>query len=292
MKTGVIAILGFLFSLSLQAEEFSSECKTFAPPLKGGYCVHVPNANKSKDFAYHFHGMGGSEESWQNGWYYTEQIRREWKNSGAMIPTVISVSFGPLWALAEKNQSPASGLFEVFTQQVLPAIEAQLGGLRGRRVLFGESMGGFNAIQMGFKTSLFSKVAVLCAPMSETSPFASPQELEDSAKQSAAWNYYQQTSNPNMVIEKFKLAAQLARGFYPTPTDWDAGNPLALALTKRMISTEFYVAVGFYDVYAAYEGNEKFVSLLNNNGIYPEWRPQWGDHCSFDIPSLAQFLVK
>jgi len=98
------------------------------------------------------------------------QVRSEWAKNHERVPTVISVSFGPVWLLAEKNGSPYSGLLNAFTEKVMPMLEAQLGGLHGRRLIVGESMGGFNTLQVALKTRLFAKAAALCAPMAGVSP--------------------------------------------------------------------------------------------------------------------------
>ncbi len=283
--------LALLLSAPVFAADFQVQCQKFPAPLPGGFCVHAPVTGGSTDVVYHLHGLGGNEMAWQDQWFYTQQIRAEWEASGAAIPTVISISFGPLWLLAEKNTSEASGLFEIFTRQVLPMIEANLGGVKGRRILVGESMGGFNSVQLSLKTDLFAKVAILGSPMSEVSPFASETDVDAYVKKSSAWRYYQK-EDPSMVTTAVQRSIELARYFFPSPAEWDQGSPLALAAAKRASYPRFYVSVGFYDRYVSYEANERFVNLLRSNGANVEWRPLWGGHLAMDIPSLAKFLVE
>lgn len=268
--------------------EYNVKCDKFAAPLSGGYCIHSPVSSYSRDIVYHLHGRGGSENDWQDVWYYPEQIRQQWKERRANAPTVVSISFGPIWLLAEKNASVNSGLFEVLTQKIIPSIESQLGGLRGRRIVVGESMGGFNTVQLALKTDLFSKAAILCAPMSEISPFDNPDVIKEHIEKSSAYAYYKNT-DPNVVFNTTMGVTELAKGFYSTPEDYTRANPLLLA--KNPNRTRLYVAAGYYDVYALYEGNQKFVDLLREQRRTVEWRPQWGGHCAIDIPSLASFLV-
>jgi len=282
-------VFAFFTALQVHATDFNTSCAKFSPPLSGGYCVHVPTRWRSSDIVYHLHGRGGSEADWQDPWYYTGQIQTEWKNMRVPRPVVISVSFGPLWLLAERNASPYSGLFEVFTRQVMPSIEAQLGGLRGRRIIFGESMGGFNTSQLALKTNLFHKAAILCAPMSEVSPFAGLNVIQSHVEKSAAHAYWKDR-DPDVVFNTVKEVITLVRGFFSTERDYARANPLVLAQHSRS-RTELYVAAGFHDVYALFEGNERFSSILRLNHRQVEWRPQWGGHCAMDIPSLARFLV-
>jgi hypothetical protein len=286
------SILLFVFlvvGLQVSATDFTTTCANFAPPLRGGYCIHTPTRHRSRDIVYHLHGRDGSQLDWQDRFNYPEQIRTEWKKHHAYLPTVISISFGPLWLLAEKNASPYSGLFEAFTQQVIPSLEASLGGLRGRRIIVGESMGGFNTSQMALKTNLFQKAAILCAPMSEVSPFDTPEVIKAYIEKLAAWDYYKD-DQPNLVYDTMMEAVQLVKGFYPTEKDYQRANPLLLAASTHT-HTQLYVAAGYYDKYSLYEANEKFVGVLQRHGRQVKWHPQWGGHCAMDIPSLARFLV-
>ncbi len=287
----------FLFSLILgtpllsSATDFTTKCDKFPAPLPGGYCVHIPNSNGSGDILYHLHGAGNSELTWGEEWYYTSQIRKEWKQHGFQVPTVVSVSFGPIWLLAEKNTSPQSGLLELFTQTIMPMIESKIGNIK-RRVVFGESMGGFNSVQLAFKTDLFDKVGILCAPMTEVSPFLNKEDLYSHVKKSSAWQYYKD-HDPESVLRHVDRLVELATAFYPTEEDWKKADPLQLAKRRKSAkSPKFYSSAGFYDVYALYEGNELFAERLKKRGFDIEWRPMWGGHCTMDIPSLAKFLLE
>lgn len=208
------------------------------------------------------------------------------------FPTVVSISFGPIWVLAEKNASPVSGLFEAMTKMVIPSIEHILGGLKGRRILVGESMGGFNSIQLALKTTLFEKAGIVCAPMAEkVSPFSTPEETKAFIEHSVGWQYYKD-HDPETVKTAVGEMMQLSRGFFPTPEDFKGANPLTLAAEANpKITPTLYIANGFYDRYLSYESTETFVKLLKNRGVKTSWRPQWGGHCSIDIPTLARFLV-
>ena len=281
----------FLLFIFNTANAVEQRCGTFPGGIPGGYCIHTPTENHSDDLVYYFHGMGGSQNDWIDPWYYTQQIRQEWKAKGVKVPTVIAISFGPQWFLAEKNNSPYSGLFELFTKDVMPILEANVGPFK-RRMVMGESMGGLNTTQLALKTNLFVKAAIICAPMSEVSPFASPAVIRAHVEKSSAYAYYRQTNpaDPDFVFNTAMEAAQIAQKIFPTQTDFDTADPLNLAKSSST-STSLYVVAGFTDRYALYEGNQKFVQLLNTNGKSVEWHPSWGGHCVVDVASLAKFLV-
>lgn len=271
------------------ASEYSTQCNQFPKPLPGGYCIHTPQSHFSGDFVYHLHGNGGSEKHWQDPFYYPEQIRAYWSQTNAPLPIVVSFSFGSTWLLVEKNSLPTSGLLEVVVEKIIPLVEAQLGGLKGRRLLIGESMGGFNTAQLSLKTNLFAKAAILCAPMSPVSPFGPIEDLKNYAKSTVAYEYYKK-HDPDAVINAAVGMVSIVEAFMTDEEEWQRANPLALAKTSQS-STAIYAAVGYYDEYSAYEGNILFTQALQQAGRSVEWRPQWGGHCAMDIPSLSQFLV-
>lgn len=268
-------------SIAATSNEVVVSCEKNQSPLNGGYCITKTQGSGNQDVLYYFHGSGLSESTWLDEAYYTAQIRQQWHETQTQPPTVISISFGPQWILAEKNTSSYSGLFEIFTQLMLPKIERELGGIKGRRFLLGESMGGFNSIQMALKTKLFERVAILCAPIGEISPFSTQDEIDKFIEKTAA--------NRENVLAIIKLG----QAFFTNENEWQTASPLALAQTADTSSAaELYIAAGYYDQYGLYAGNETFSKTLKKRGAKIDWRPQWGGHCAIDIPSLASFLSR
>lgn len=264
--------------------------------IPGGihYCIYDNAGSANPDVIYYFHGRFGQAERWGETDFYTEQVRKEWIATGKAFPRVISVSFGPVWLLAEKNSSHYSGLFEVMRDSVIPLLENALGAPKGQRIILGESMGGVNSLQMALKTNLFQKAAVLCAPVAAgVSPFSSPEEIDAWIRKSAAFAYYGE-ANRKTVDEAVGSMLYLAQQFWPKEEDWATGDILKLAaeMDKSASPMSFYVNAGFYDQYALYEGNIELVKvLLSKAGVKVEWHPEWGDHCKIDAVSLARFLV-
>lgn len=271
------------------ATQWKVECGVLGGEVEARYCIHRPTGSSNADVLFYLHGAGGSHQTWNETAYYPQQLREQWDARGAQAPTVVSVSYGPVWLLAAANTSARSGLLARFTQKTLPLLERLLDGVRGRRLLLGESMGGFNSLQLGLKTELFEKVAALCAPVSSVNPFATEKEIEAFIQSSRAWSYFHDSNN-NIVRNSVHRSIQIAQMFFPTLEDWSGADPLLLA-TREYRRTSFYLAVGFYDPYAAYEGNLKLSQALQANGYSVQWRPQWGGHCAIDIPSLADWIV-
>ncbi len=286
MRSLVLLSLFFVSALA----QANPMCGTFTP--SGGYCIY-PGSPQNADVVYYFHGKEDDPavtepyKRWGESNYYPRQIRDYWAAKGMAAPTVISVSLANIWLFNDQT-------LHLFTAQIRPALENAIGGLRGRRLIVGESMGGFNTTQLAFRTALFEKAAILCAPMVDgVSPFSPPEEIEAYMKRSTAYSYHGE-AGVDVLRKNIGDSVNLARYFFPTPAAWAAADPLQLAAHASVGGAlkQVYVAAGFHDSYVLYEGNVKFASLLTRTGVDVDWRPQWGGHCAMDIPSLAEFLIK
>lgn len=283
-----------LIALAIWGSHVWADCND----LPGGqvhYCIFDNPGSSNTDVIYYLHGRMGKAEQWgdADSDSYTQMIRDEWTRTGKQAPKVVSLSFGPVWLLAEKNPSKPSGLFEVMRDQVIPAMEQIIGGTKGKRIIMGESMGGFNSLQLALKTSLFQRATILCAPIvNGADPFDEDMKIDEMIKKSAAYAYYGPQKSDE-IYDKVGEMIFMAKAVWKTRADWQKSDPLILAsgVDKAVAPAEFYVNAGFYDPYALYEGNIELVKQLLLKGIKTEWHPEWGGHCKFDIPSLARFLV-
>jgi pimeloyl-ACP methyl ester carboxylesterase len=193
---------------------------------------------------------------------------------------VVGVSVGPAGLLAARNAAPKSGLLEVFRDRVLPAVEAQTGPPRARLV-FGESMGGVNALAAGLSLpGVFSRVVALCPPIYETSPFAAWGETWDTLKRTGA--------DPKLVL----ALRALAPDYFADEAAWAAFSPLAAVQGPPPAGApSLYVSVGLYDAYGSYAGAERLAQDAKRNGWRTAWRPLYGGHCAIDVESVAAALA-
>jgi hypothetical protein len=268
-----------------------SAMDTPMPGQKGQLCIYP--GDKNADVLYYLHGKDESADLWGSDAYWSKQIRDYWKSHGEAAPTVVAVSLGQIWLLGPKTKAPAGfGAFDLFVGKLMPAIEAKLGGIKGRRLLLGDSMGGFNALQLGMKTDLFVKVAALCAPMGDgtVGPFSSDTDVEAYIRKSTAFKSGQHTFDE--LKDSFNTIQTVVGAFW-TADEWPASDPIEIARSLRgPRAPKYYLAAGFFDHYLTYEGNVAFADFLAKSGTSVEWRPQWGDHCAIDVPSLSEFLVQ
>ncbi len=248
-------------------------------PLR--YCVHRAAGGVNGDVVYHLHGRNLEAEVWNDPSYFTAMVQAYWQNAGLLPPTVISLSYGPVWLLAPKGQAEQSGLLDTIWPDI-SAIEARVGKPR-RRLLMGESMGGLNSLVLGLShPQHFDKVAALCPNVYQDSPFASLGQIHAAMVRTGA--------EPGIIFGVW----QLARRYVSHPDEWRRISPLALieGVAMQAASPSLYLSGGLYDRYGLYEGTERLAQRAAQRGLQTEWHPVYGGHCAIDIASLGAFLVR
>jgi pimeloyl-ACP methyl ester carboxylesterase len=245
------------------------------------YCIHTPaGAKKEGSIAYHLHGRNLDENTWSDETYYTSMIQDYWEAKKISPPTVVSVSFGPVWLLIPKGEKDKSGLSEFFINNVLPEVEKRLGKPK-ERILFGESMGGLNSIMLGLQNpQFFKKVASLCPAVYTISPFDSLTEIQTMIQRTGADE------------ETVMGVVQLAQVFFTNDLEWQRSAPLQLIeKINPQTAPKFYLSCGFYDKYGNFEGNKLLAERAQLRGIQMDWHPLYGGHCVTDINSIPEFLA-
>jgi pimeloyl-ACP methyl ester carboxylesterase len=281
----VNALALVLLALSGQAkaddDSWFSRCEKFRTPVKGAFCIHNQPFTGSDDVLYYFIGRGSNERTW----FESEgiELRRAWEKSGARTPTVVTIVLGSWFLLTDRNKDGSRGLFPMFVEDILPKIEAKLGGVRGRRLLTGSSMGGFNASQLLLKRpDLWSRAALLCPAILAVSPYSTLDESFDYMKRSGAGPF------STWLFQAF------FRGWFASEKDWHEVSPLEIAESKLGPDTPpLFVSAGEQDHYGFHLGGELFAELARHRSQNEvEWKSVPGNHCSFDSVELGAFLVR
>jgi pimeloyl-ACP methyl ester carboxylesterase len=281
MKTTLFLFVSFVLATSAFARggpEQVTNCVWQSRAKPFGYCVTKTTGSTNPDFVYYLHGAGLEQNAWTSA---KEPIWQYWSDQGIDAPTVITFGFGPIFLLAQKNQAKASGLLEFVSDQYIPEIEKSLGGLKGRRILLGESMGGFNAIQMAMKRpELFSKIAINCPDIVDLSPYATKAEQQgfmDATGADHAHTYWE------LFMERI---------FFANDGSWDDAAPLTAAPKYFGPQTPpLFISGGVEDQYGFYPGTEAFVKIAQDKGVSVQWASVPGAHCSYDIAKVSEFLA-
>jgi pimeloyl-ACP methyl ester carboxylesterase len=243
------------------------------------YTIYRAENGVSEDIVYHLHGRNLDASIWNDDTYFTSQIQAFWQRSSIKPPTVVVVSYGPVWLMTPKNSQAESGLLDDFINR-LPEIESKVGKPPGRRILLGESMGGLNVLILGLShPEMFSKIASLCPGVYLDSPFSDFSTLRAMTKRTGA--------DPKIILG----VTQLAKRYVSNNEEWNAINPISLIERANQSYPELYLSCGLYDNYGNFEGTEVLANLAIIRGVKTRWHPIYGGHCAIDIASLADFLA-
>lgn len=245
-------------------------------------CVHWPAQGQVLNTtAYYLHGRNLDEHAWVDDTYFTSMVQAFWQEHQLIPPVVVAVSFGPVWLLAPSGAASESGLLEVFMNEVVPTVEQRF-SLSPRRVLFGESMGGTNALLAGLHSpASFARIAALCPVVSSHSPFESFGDLRDAAAHTGA--------DPKLVFG----VVRLAKRYFASAEEWAAVAPGEAGLRRaKAEGVDLYLSCGLYDAYGNYARTEALAHEAQAIGLTVDWHPLYGGHCATDISSLAQFLAR
>src|SRR3954464_13704165 len=178
------------------------------------YTVYRAENGVSDDVIYHLHGRNLDASIWNDDTYFTSQVQAYWQRSSVKPPTVVVISYGPVWLLTPKNSKAESGLLDDFIAH-LPEIESKVGKVR-HRILLGESMGGLNVLISGLsRPEMFSKIASLCPGVYLESPFS------DNSTQRAAMK--RTGADPKIISG----VTQLAKKYVSNDEEWNAINPIS-----------------------------------------------------------------
>lgn len=273
-----------VFAQTTPEDEIQEEKKNYscasdtAQGVPFNYCYRNADATNNDDIIYFFHGLDGSAESWFTQCLGTLMVQKWWQLKGYK-PRIVTISFGKQWLLVNNERFP---LLPLFTNSIMPFLENKIGGLRqGHRHLIGESMGGFNAVEVALKKpGLFSRVALLCPAIPTIGPFSSPQEIE---------NYIDRTGADRSLVQRM---LKISQAVFVNNADWERHNPLTLI--KKYHSSKrskFLVSTGLWDNYGFQEGSAVFSRLANANSFYSIWIPVPGGHCNFNRYSTANFIM-
>jgi pimeloyl-ACP methyl ester carboxylesterase len=241
------------------------------------YSVYRAENGVSDDVIYHLHGRNLDASIWNDDTYFTSQVQAHWQRSSIKPPTVVVISYGPVWLLTPKNSKAESGLLDDFINR-LPEIESKVGKPK-RRILLGESMGGLNVLISGLShPERFSKIASLCPGVYLDSPLSDYSTLRAGMKRTGA--------DPKIIYG----VTQLAKQYVSNNEEWNAINPISLIKRADQSYPELYLSCGLYDKYGNFEGTEALANLAVKKGVKTTWHPLYGGHCVVDIASLADFL--
>jgi pimeloyl-ACP methyl ester carboxylesterase len=240
------------------------------------FCIDTP-ANPSGDILWYFHGAFGSEQYWHDD-QDNASIRHLWQSRGVAEPTTISISLGTFWLMTLDNK-----VYPDFVSQILPALEAKAGGLQGRRLLMGFSMGGFNASQLLFRDgTLFERVVLESPAFITVGPYSSQDEIDA---------YFERNNIGFSGHFKVNAFLDLLRQNFATEQSWIAHNPLELVKDGLPAGTNLYLSAADEDNYGFHEGSTQFSQVAPSRGAKVQWESLHGPHRTVNPAAVSAFLI-
>lgn len=263
--------------------ETTPVCNEVRTSLPWKYCFSAGVGKNAHKLILQFHGGGESEKTWFDPGGYAEPIRQTWKSKGLDAPSVVTISFGPMWVLSRKTSLPKSGLYEVFVNEIFPFIEKQLmSGQVAERIIVGDSMGGFNAGVFALKKiELFTKIALLCPALGVEGEEAS-KDIDSYIRQTGA------------RMDHAQFIFKIRDEYFLSPEQQNALSPLTLVktLVPEGKVPKFFLSCGDKDQFGFFHGAGTFVKNAKAQGFDVVWKPiSNGSHCSVDMEALADFLL-
>lgn len=252
------------------------------------YCVYAPPEDTVLDPSaqlYFLHGAGGHAKLWGQ-LNLARKFYEYFRERDLPAPAVVAVSFGSYWLLTENNGTVGS-----FISKVIPHIEEVIGA-PDRRILWGISMGAFNALQVLFRDpSLWNAAMMSCPAIAKLPPNPDSKDWRAYVSRTGAW------------WTRVEWMAHFLKKELPTPESWARHDPIAMALRLGSASLTtgrsgqafppMYISCGDKDEYGFFEGAKELGRVLNAAGHPVEfWRIPNGKHCAIDTESLMNFLMK
>ncbi len=240
------------------------------------YCLFEPVGERAEDVLYFLHGAGDTHKGWIR-WPVAEEFFKLMRGKGLRPPAVAAVSFGKIHFISQEalgKTIPA----DVFISTVMPFIEARTGAPR-RRLLWGLSMGGFNAVQLLTRRPDRWAGAVLSCP--------GLLDLPDDPKDSDLMDFRARTGADG---RRLSYAVGLWNKYFPDPQGRARSSPWELA--KRPGVPPILIEIGNRDEYGFLAGAGRLASELVAAGKDVELRVVEGEgHCVVSTPGVVDFLA-
>jgi pimeloyl-ACP methyl ester carboxylesterase len=193
------------------------------------------------------------------------------------VPHLLSLGFGRVNFLADQPEQPISSMVKT----VARLVERMRRRSGARRVLLlGDSMGGFNALQILLREpSSFDRVALICPALSGSSPFSSEWNADPDTQRASRFYRY--------------AYARALRWSFGSEENWLRSGPFGYLESASFLGAlpPVYLASLQADTYGFVDAVAAAARLLGKAGFpVTESSEPGGKHCFPDAERLAHFL--
>lgn len=286
MKMIALFFVPFLWWTNTQAQiasKFTSESAGRAVAVQTdcgkrdgwNFCVHR-YPGKNPDILYYVHGYTDSSKGWTTNSRdeHTERMTQLQNLLGENSPTVVLISYSnkflDSWLLSvssRRQKGPLNATLDHFTSTAMPEIEKTF-SLSGKRILYGMSMGGFNAAQLCLHhPDLWSRCLFQQPLLIECNPYAIPTDYR--------------------CLGGFMVKANF------NESEWKENDPFPFATTTEASKLpNIFISGAKKDGFLLFNSNYAFAINLKNRGAHVEWHEYDGDHLYFDPSLVYEFISR
>lgn len=247
------------------------------------YSIKVADSSIGvKKTLYAFHGMNGNEKDFCNE--LTVHSRSFAENRS--ISHLVCISFGPYWVIHERNRDQVFERFQTYVQNQYGASKTI------KPVLYGASMGGFNAVKLSLRSQYtsnrkdlpFQKVAVGCPAIFADIPLGFRPFIAPFLSDSAFGTFDRRTSVSIMADSPYNEAVG-GRTFFPKMyVAANAGDKIGL---MNLIISGY----GLLDMKGIYYGAKTFAEELQRQNQPVKFESLPGNHCEgLPVDKMVRFL--
>ncbi len=227
------------------------------------YCYYQGEQNTDR-VIYFMHGFGDDVYGWTVN-FVTGEVQKNWKANGIVKPHVVSIDRGVWWYTEVEQGQELANFVEWFEKEKL--------GFTPKRTLYGDSMGGHNALRWSADfPNLFPRMAIIC-PAIPRSFVQNPPPSEGFP----AWEF---------------LAQQLISEYYNASPrkDFNPTVPYKIERADQSVP-RIHLIASTIDDFGFYAGDVALHdSLSRNPNVKLSYEVQAVKHCEPEVSQLAAFL--
>lgn len=251
-------IMSFLLSNTISEHRKADYCNDQSIPK---YCYYKGESDR---VIYYLHGFGNELESWGRN-LVTKQIEQEWEKSNSKRPHIVTLTYDPFWLFFQKkNATPDLKKFiRQFEKKIIHMTPDS-------RILYGDSMGGHNALQwLKSSAHLFDRLALICPAISRSMTDEPEQEY-------VGLNWLSPLADKLFYHPEFNSADQI--------------KEIVKIISKSKINS-VYLGMTPRDEMGFYPGNQFLRDLFLKEKTNLTWEEQERRHCLMGTFTLANFLA-
>ena len=255
--------------------------------------IAIPKQGRPDKVLYYFHGTSGNVDSWKNDVTLLNLPEKD-------KITIISISYGPLWFITVDGNTDSPIIpIKQFAEVLIPEIESKIYTPVTERIVWGISMGAYNATLLSlYYPELFDSVIINSPSILLESPYASEKELKKYIRKMEIKylplkdKILSFLGKDNPIKSHLYSMINNQKYRFPSESSWDSNDIIQVAQNVRKSQTHYFISCGTKDQYSFYEGSAILEKVLNKKGYKVTFQKiRNGNHLSKDYLAIKYFIL-